>query len=97
MRPEQKRGLSIFNFFSDELSTLVKTELQNGFFKDLQGIYKFIIHMHKVYQVPLDQKAKPGKEKVLLDTMESAFCKYVKHCPNDLNISLTLSIQFTSM
>jgi ribosome-associated toxin RatA of RatAB toxin-antitoxin module len=71
-----------FQFSLDELSTLVKTKLLNGVFKNLRGIYEFTIHMHKVYQVPLDQNAKPEKEKVLLHTMESAFREYMKHFPN---------------
>jgi hypothetical protein len=53
--------------------------------------------MNKVYEVPLDRNSKSDKEKVLFDNMDSAFRKYMKHFPNILNISLTLSIYFTSM
>jgi hypothetical protein len=71
---------------SDDLSDLMKTKLLNGVFKDLQGMYEFIIHMHKVYEVPLEGNTETKESTALLDTMESAFPKFVKHCRNILNM-----------
>jgi hypothetical protein len=69
-----KKGSFNFRFLSDEfLSDLFKTKLLNGVFKDLQPMYKFVIHTHKVYKVPLDQNAELDKSKALLDTMETPF------------------------
>jgi hypothetical protein len=50
-----------FQRLSDDLSVFMKTKLLNGVFKDLRGMYKFIIYMHKVYKVPFDQNAENNK------------------------------------
>jgi hypothetical protein len=53
--------------------------------------------MHKFYEVPLNPNLRADKDQALVDTVESAFRKYMNHFPNFSNISLTLSIQFTTM
>jgi hypothetical protein len=89
-------GLFNFQVLPDELSALMKTKLLNGVYKNFRGMYEFIIHMHKVYEVPLDENAGTYESNVLLDTMECAFRKYVNHCSIILNTSPTI-VQSISM
>jgi hypothetical protein len=65
--------------FSDMVqpfSELLQTQNMKKVFTHLQGIYEFIIHMHKRYGVQLNANTSVSKDRVLVDMMQTAFRKY---------------------
>jgi hypothetical protein len=69
------------------------------FFLHFQGIYKFVIYMHNRYGVRLNVNTSMEKDRVLVDMMQSAFCKYTNffslHLLNHFNTHIHFLVYFS--
>jgi hypothetical protein len=68
---------------------LLGTQNIETVFTHLQGIYKFIIHMHNRYGVQLKANTSVSKDWKLVNRMQTTFCKYTIFVPHLLNHLLT--------
>jgi hypothetical protein len=62
----------------EPISEFLQTENMKTVFKHFQGIYKFVIHLHNRYGVRLNANTSMVKDPILVNMMQTAFCKYTK-------------------
>ena len=66
-------------------------------YTDFQGMYEFIIRIHKIYGVKLNKSISDTDDQVFVRTLGKVFCKYINHFESTQNIPLTQPPQFTTM
>ncbi len=59
----------------EPISKLLETQNMKTTFTHLQGVYEFIIFVHKRYGVQLSENTSRSKDRALVDMMETAICK----------------------
>ena len=60
----------------EPISKLLETQNMKTTFTHLQGVYEFIIFVHKRYGVQLSENTSRAKDRVLVSVMEAAIRKY---------------------
>jgi hypothetical protein len=65
-----------FEQMTKGLLLLTQEENFGIIFLKFRKIFEFIIHMHKVYNIPLTLNETPEKNEILLKTMHSVICKF---------------------
>ena len=66
-------------------------------YSDIRGMYEFIIHIHKIYEVKLNKSMLDADDQLFVVTLEKIFCKYINRFESTKNIPLTQPPQFTTM
>jgi hypothetical protein len=83
----------------EPISEFLQTENMKTVFSHFQGIYEFVIYMHNRYGVRLNANTSMEKDRVLVDMMQSAFCKYTNffslHFLNHFSTHIHFSVYFS--
>jgi hypothetical protein len=78
------------------ISELINSSELHNIFSCFRGIYEFIIHLHKVYDVKLNAGTPKKEDEQLCELLEVTIRKYTSECRimTRRNTHLTISIQF---
>ena len=71
-----------YQLMAERMTALMETKLATDVFSNFGGICEFIIHLHSVYNVPLNATTNAKKDRLLVETMKSCFRKFMYHFEN---------------